>query len=131
MSNDTLNHPRGLRVLILFGILALATASIDACASTFSNNNYSGARAEDVADLMGRKFGRGIANVCTGWGEIPRQISITAREDGAISGATLGFFKGIFMTIARTVTGVVETATFFIPAPGNYDPILDPPVVWE
>ncbi|MDD5555771.1 MAG: exosortase system-associated protein, TIGR04073 family [bacterium] len=87
-----------------------------------------------TADLFARdasgKFGRGIVNLATGWGELLRCPAEIARERGRLLGATWGPLKGIAMTILRTGCGAIETVLFFYPLPGNYDPLLRPEFVW-
>lgn len=92
---------------------------------------YDGAPVEGYVNHMGNKFARGIVNVFTGVGEIPRQIGLTATDEGPIQGATVGVFKGLLMGVVRTGVGVVETCLFMVPSPGYYDPILDPAYVWQ
>jgi putative exosortase-associated protein (TIGR04073 family) len=78
--------------------------------------------ADTVAKLASGKFGRGLANVTTGWCEMiycPMEIT---RERGRFLGATWGPLKGIAMTVLRTTGGVFEVGLFFFPLPGNYDP---------
>lgn len=87
--------------------------------------------AQEVVDGMATKAGRGLANMTTGWLELPKQIYTTSKEDGVAKGILIGPFKGIGMTIARTVVGVGEFATFFLSFPGFYDPYIDPPYVWQ
>ncbi len=87
--------------------------------------------AQEVVGAMGDKAARGVANVATGWLEFPKQIYVTFQEDGAVQGIFLGPLKGIGMTIARTLAGVGEMATFFVPYPGFYDPFITPPYVWQ
>jgi len=78
--------------------------------------------ADTVAKLASGKFGRGLVNITTGWGEmIYCPIEITG-ERGYLLGATWGPLKGIAMTVLRTVGGVFETGLFFYRLPGNYDP---------
>ncbi|MEI6632326.1 MAG: exosortase system-associated protein, TIGR04073 family [Chlamydiota bacterium] len=76
------------------------------------------------------KFGRGLVNVTTGWGELikcPREIK---RDRGMLLGVTWGPLKGVAMTVVRTTVGVLETGLFFYPLPGNYDPMLQPEFIW-
>jgi putative exosortase-associated protein (TIGR04073 family) len=86
---------------------------------------------QEIMGGMGTKMVRGIANIATGSGEFPKQIYLTAKDDGAAQGIFVGPFKGIGMTVVRTVTGVAELATFFIPSPGFYSPYFDPGFVWQ
>ena len=87
--------------------------------------------AETVVHPMAKKFFRGLLNVSTGWGEIPRQIVLTSISDNLPKSLTVGVLKGMLMTMIRTGAGVYDTATFISAAPGYYDPLLDPPYVWE
>jgi len=86
---------------------------------------------QEVVDGMANKLARGVANVATGWIEIPKQIYITCKEEGYVKGLTVGPLKGIGMTLVRTVSGVGETVTFLVPFPGFYDPFFDPSYVWQ
>ena len=86
---------------------------------------------QTVVTAMANKAVRGIANVATGWLEIPKQISVTFCEDGPVQGIFVGPLKGIGMTVVRTVAGVGELATFFVPFPGFYDPYFDPAFIWQ
>jgi putative exosortase-associated protein (TIGR04073 family) len=86
---------------------------------------------QEVVDGMANKLARGVANVATGWLELPKQIYITCKEDGYAKGLTVGSLKGIGMTLVRTASGVGETVTFLVPFPGFYDPFFDPSYVWQ
>ena len=92
---------------------------------------YHNMPVEDVTTLMGKKLARGITNVVTGVGEIPRQLALTTQSEGALLGVPLGLFKGVMMTVVRTAAGAAEIALFLAPAPGFYEPILSPGLVWE
>jgi putative exosortase-associated protein (TIGR04073 family) len=111
----------GLLMLLLLPELALADRykSIDSTSP------------QEVADGMGSKLVRGAANVATGWGEFPKQIYYTSKEDGWVKGVTVGPFKGLFMALTRTVAGALEFVTFVVPYPGFYDPLFDPAYVWQ
>jgi putative exosortase-associated protein (TIGR04073 family) len=89
------------------------------------------ATPQEVADGMGSKLVRGVANAATGLGEFPKQIYYTTKEDGWGKGLIVGPLKGIFMAVTRTVSGVAEVFTFFVPYPGFYDPLFDPAYVWQ
>lgn len=85
---------------------------------------------EMIVEKMAVKFVRGIANAATCVAEIPKQTVLTVRDMGA-AGYVVGPLKGIGMTIYRGAIGAVETAFFLVPQPGYYDPMMDPPYVWE
>lgn len=76
-----------------------------------------------------RKLGRGLANVLTGWIEIPKNIYDTSVEENIGMGLTVGLAKGIGMTVVRTGAGIYETITFPFPLPEDYEPLLEPEYV--
>ena len=100
-------------------------------ASADRYKNVDTATPQEIADGMGSKLMRGVANVTTGVGEFPKQIYYTTKEDGWAKGLIVGPFKGLVMTFIRTISGVGEVATFFLPYPGFYDPYFDPGYVWQ
>ncbi|MBI3320436.1 MAG: exosortase system-associated protein, TIGR04073 family [Candidatus Omnitrophica bacterium] len=70
------------------------------------------------------KLGRGIANTTGGCLEIPltmhRQYSDRDTGGSLATGAGFGLVKGV----VRTVVGVYEIATFWLPFPEHFAPIL-------
>ena len=76
------------------------------------------------------KLGRGVANVLTGWVELPKNIYNTSIEENAFAGMTLGLAKGLGMTLVRTGSGVYEVATFPFPLPDDYKPVMEPEYVF-
>lgn len=117
------------RSLLLPLFLFLLTTATAAHADEFKTADN--ASAEEVVTGMSDKMVRGVANVATGWLEFPKQIYVTFREDGVAAGLFSGPVRGIGMTVARTVSGVVELSTFYLPVPGFYDPLLTPAYVWK
>ena len=87
---------------------------------------------DQVDEMMGRynlhpafaKLGRGLANALFGWTEIPLNIGqrMSAGDTGGsfFTGAAYGVVKGA----VRTGVGVYEAATFFLPYPEDFAPIL-------
>ena len=78
-----------------------------------------------------KKLGRGLANMVTGWVELPKNIYDTSVEENVLSGITMGLAKGIGMTIVRTGAGVYEAVTFPFPIPEDYQPVLEPEFVFS
>lgn len=79
-----------------------------------------------------RKLGRGLANCITFPIEIPNRISDVNNSDGPIAGITYGLVKGIVMSAFRVLIGAYEIATFPIPIPSGYRPIIkDPEFILE
>ena len=76
------------------------------------------------------KLGRGVANLLTGWVEIPKNVYTTSTEQNAFVGITGGLFKGIGAGVIRTGAGAVEIITFPFPTAPDYGPILQPEYVF-
>ncbi|MDD5286434.1 MAG: exosortase system-associated protein, TIGR04073 family [Desulfuromonadaceae bacterium] len=87
-------------------------------------------KPEMIAEKMAVKFTRGIANTLTSILEFPKQIVLTTREMGG-AGLLVGPLKGAGMTVYRGIVGVAEAVFFMVPQPGYYDPMIDPPYVWQ
>jgi len=79
----------------------------------------------------GKKLIRGLANVLTGWVELPKNIYESSVEDNIFTGLTIGLAKGVGMTIVRTGAGIYETITFPFPIPEDYEPVLEPEYVFS
>lgn len=85
-----------------------------------------------VDQLMGRynlhpaleKLGRGISNALGGWLEIPLNIHKRYAESDPAASLFTGALYGLVKGVVRTGVGVYETATFFLPYPEDFAPIL-------
>lgn len=99
-------------------------------AGAVSYKNVDTASPQDIVDGMATKGVRGAVNIATGWIEFPKQIYVTGEKDGWVRGAVIGPFKGIGMTLVRTVSGAGELVTFFAAYPGFFDPWIEPRFVW-
>ena len=120
---------RFLLMAVLVLTLSVLVTEQKALAADF--RSVDSASPQEVVDGMVNKLARGVANVATGWLEIPKQTCLTYQQEGPVRGMTIGPLKGIGMTLVRTVAGVGETLTFFVAYPGFYDPYFDPAYVWE
>ncbi len=87
-------------------------------------------KPEIIVDRMVVKFVRGITNVATCVLELPKQTYRSIRDRGA-AGIIIGPAKGTVMTFYRAFIGTAETVFFLVPAPGYYDPMIDPEFVWN
>lgn len=85
---------------------------------------------EMIVEKMAVKFTRGVANVATSVIELPKQTVLTVRDMGG-AGYVIGPLKGMGMTLYRAVIGAAEAVFFLVPQPGYYDPMIDPPYVWQ
>ncbi len=74
-----------------------------------------------------KKLGRGVCNVVTCPFELPEQIQRTNNSDGPMAGLTVGILKGVAMIGVRAIVGAYEIATFPIPLPKHYGPVLKDP----
>lgn len=82
-------------------------------------------------ERIGTKLFRGMINLTTGVGEFPKQIYLVAQKEGWMQGLVRGPVEGLGMFIARTVAGAYEVATFPLPIPPGYQPMLLPEYVWQ
>ena len=115
-------------------ILVIALCTFGTAQQVLAKNStmtIDDASPQEVVDGMANKLARGVANIATGWLEIPKQIYLTCKEDGYAKGLTVGPLKGIGMTLVRTAAGLGETVTFPVAYPGFYDPFFDPSYVWQ
>jgi len=119
---------RQVNAFLICCVLAVAQ-----CGIAFADNyqTIENSSPQEVVDGMAGKAGRGLANIATGWLELPKQIYTTYKEDGVAKGVLLGPLKGLGMTLVRTVSGAGELMTFFVAYPGFYDPYFDPAYVWQ
>ena len=77
------------------------------------------------------KLLRGVVNTVTGWAEIPKCIQEDAQDAGMGAGLTWGLLRGVGHGLVRTAAGVYELVTFPVPAPPEYEPVIDPPYVFS
>jgi putative exosortase-associated protein (TIGR04073 family) len=117
-----------MRLLVILCGLFLFTASALQAEQAVGNDI---SHAEVIVQGMSDKLNRGIVNILTGWGEIPRQMIVSGKDKGWWAVWPIGIPSGAIMTAVRTGTGVFETALFFVPIDDSYGPILNPAFVWQ
>ncbi len=66
------------------------------------------------------KMGRGVANVLTGWMELPKQIHLGRQEENPVAGFGWGLLKGAGLTVLRAGVGLYEALTFPLPYPKGF-----------
>ncbi len=113
----------------LFILLVVFCAAGALRAETVAGQDLS--HTEGVVQDMSAKLSRGVFNVLTGWGEIPRQMIVSGQDRGWWAVLPVGIPSGAIMTVVRTGVGVFEIGTFFIPINDSYGPIMDPAFVWQ
>jgi putative exosortase-associated protein (TIGR04073 family) len=77
-----------------------------------------------------RKFGRGLAGLTLGVLELPGNMAQEWRNDGPLSGLTVGLIMGIAKIPARTLVGAYEVVSAPFPLPAGYEPPLSPEFPW-
>jgi len=87
-------------------------------------------RPDTIVENMSVKLVRGVTNLTTSVVELPKQTILSVKNRGA-SGYVIGPVKGIGMTLYRALIGTTETIFFMVPAPGHYDPMMEPEFVWQ
>lgn len=87
--------------------------------NAFASDSYFGNASE--------KLVTGFANALTGWVELPKNIILTSKKEGPVYGATIGLAMGVMHTVGRSLVGVLDAATFFIPT----KPSVSPHYVWQ
>lgn len=108
-------------VLLLFALALIVSAPAHAA---------NGPASDVIIEHMAVKLVRGVTNIATSPVELVKQSYLTVKEEGA-PGAVIGPLKGLGMTIYRLLMGAGETVLFLVPQPGYYDPMIDPPYVWQ
>ena len=73
------------------------------------------------------KLGRGAANILTSPFELTNQMQKEDIQNGPFAGLTIGLIKGVLMTGVRAAVGVYEIASFVMPLPRIYGPVLKDP----
>jgi len=93
-----------------------------------------GVAAEDSSPpyLQGasRKLGRGLLNVATAPLEFIREPYLISQRDGGPAGVTIGVVQGLVSAVIRELAGLVEVATFFLPVPKDFRPLVQPEFVY-
>lgn len=85
-----------------------------------------------VDELMGRynlhpafeKLGRGTSNALFGWLEVPTSIHQRYSKSDIAGSVMTGLAYGLVKGAVRMAVGVYEAATFFLPYPESFAPIL-------
>ncbi len=61
------------------------------------------------------KFGNGLIDIATSWLEIPKAMIKTSKNDGLMTGLTVGFAKGVVNTAGQAVSGAANVVSFPVP----------------
>ncbi|MEO8991682.1 MAG: exosortase system-associated protein, TIGR04073 family [Nitrosospira sp.] len=83
--------------------------------------------ASSYVEGVGNKLAHGMANLVTGIGEVPKNMVMTTNEKGIGYGLTTGLMSGIVNGIGRSLTGIVDLVTFYVPT----KPLITPGYIWQ
>ncbi|GKS69279.1 putative exosortase-associated protein, TIGR04073 family [Nitrosomonas sp. PY1] len=106
-----------MHAVIKFSLVSIVVLLFSS--NTFASDSYFGNASE--------KLVTGFTNALTGWVELPKNIALTSRNEGPIYGATIGLAMGVMHTVGRSLVGVLDVATFFIPT----KPSVTPHFIWQ
>lgn len=120
-----------MKTWLLIGLISVLVWTGGPAGAEESSPGGASGEEPNVIVQIGSKFGRGVANVVSGWLEVPKQIYRVGHEEGWIRGSTKGPFEGLGMFGARTIAGAYEILTFPLPIPPHYQPMLKPEYVWQ
>ena len=81
-------------------------------------------------DGIARKLGRGVANVVTAPLELIRKPYLVGEQDGGFAGLTVGIVQGVKAMVMRELAGIYEVATFMLPIPKEFRPLVSPEFVY-
>jgi putative exosortase-associated protein (TIGR04073 family) len=85
------------------------------------------ATEQNYSSQLGSKVSQGLANVTTGFIEIPKNIVNISHEQNFFVGMTWGLLRGVWEGVNRTAVGAVELISSPIPTTD----FLMPSYVWE
>jgi putative exosortase-associated protein (TIGR04073 family) len=107
-------------------MIAGAAVGLSICCPPAAGETWIGKYASGAT----RKFGRGVANIATAPLELIRTPTLVGQRDGGIASLTIGMVQGVGAVAVRELAGAIEVATFFIPIPRDFKPILLPEFVY-
>jgi putative exosortase-associated protein (TIGR04073 family) len=92
----------------------------------------SGIAVEDESGSVNKnnpltKLSRGFCNLVTFILEVPAEMGKVNEESGPLKAGSFGLFAGIGKACIRMLAGAYEVATFPIPFPPGYKPVLSNP----
>lgn len=88
-------------------------------------------RTEFPAKKQLMKLGRGLANVFSGWAEIPKEIYDRSKDSETLGAIVFTApVVGTAKAVGRTAVGFFEVVTFFLPVPEDYGPLVEPEFVY-
>ena len=78
-----------------------------------------------------RKLGRGVVNVVSCPAELIRTPELVGRKEGYPAAMSVGILQGVWNTLARGGTGLVDVGTFFVKWPvKDFAPLWQPEFIY-
>ncbi len=131
------------KTLVLVGILGVLMLAVNALAQeelasmSFTLNSYltynrpSPAFLDSInlnnqvrEQMASNKMSDGVINMATCWTDVPRRVSEVSEDSNVVAGSTIGFAEGIFLGIARGISGIFDAATY--PVSPSDKPLIKP-----
>ena len=78
-----------------------------------------------------RKLQRGFLNVALSPIEISTELSKEVKKDTLPPSWIAGAGRGSIYAVGRALVGIYEMATFALPYPANFKPVLQPEFEWQ
>lgn len=85
----------------------------------------------ETAGSPQRKLQRGFLNIALAPLEFSHNLWSVKGKDSLVPTWITGSVVGIGKTTGRALAGVYELATFWMPYPANYEPLVKPEFAWE
>jgi putative exosortase-associated protein (TIGR04073 family) len=118
---------RGGLILLVLGVVGLGGSSAvghEARATSSGQDRVDEALGRYNLHPAFEKLGRGLSNALCGWLEIPLGVHQRYAQSDTAGSLLTGVAYGLFKGAVRTGVGLYETATFFLPYPEDFAPIL-------
>lgn len=80
---------------------------------------------KQVLDRIANKLETGVLNLMTGWLEVPHTIGRQVRSLGPVVGPPIGVVEGTIRGALRTLAGVYDIVTFYLPIPAHFRPVME------
>jgi putative exosortase-associated protein (TIGR04073 family) len=79
-------------------------------------------QADGYVSSVSEKFTRGVSNMFTGLGEVPKNIVNISNQTNPVIGSTGGLLVGTLNTLGRTASGVFDIVTSPLPTKSMVQP---------
>jgi putative exosortase-associated protein (TIGR04073 family) len=116
-----------LTIALFVNVLIFTPVISHAAGADAGQNNANQVRQKTYGAQVGEKAMNGVTNLGTAWMEIPKNVVNTTQETNIIYGIIGGLGMGIFNTVGRMSTGLIDLVSAPIPS----DPLVNPVRPWN